>query len=101
VTPEQKVHAVVFNAVDKALSANGHWVRLGVREAIAKEAIAALAGAGMVVVSADLLADIDRAFTNLGVCTDRDCEHPVCGWVPPTLVHRLRAALPERTNDAS
>lgn len=51
--------------------------------------------AGLVVVSADLLRDIQEAFTNLGICTDRDCEHPACGWISPMLVRRLRAALPE------
>lgn len=63
--------------------------------ALAGDILHALAGAGLVVAPADLLVDIDKAFTNLGVCTDPECMKPVCGWVPPALVRRLRAALAE------
>lgn len=63
--------------------------------ALAHDILHALAGAGLVVAHVDLLADIDKAFTNLGVCADPGCMKPVCGWVPPALVRRLRAALAE------
>jgi uncharacterized membrane protein len=84
VTPEQRTRAVVFNAAAQALSINGHWVRLGIRQAIADEVLAALDGAGLVVVSAEDLAAVIR---------DR---YSVEGHQAAV---RLRAALPERTTD--
>jgi hypothetical protein len=78
---------LVFNAVSRALSEHDRWVPLSARMAITEDALASLAGAGMVVVSAEdlrvMFGHWRRSVTNVLGAQDA--------------YDRLRAALPERT----
>lgn len=90
-TPEQRTHAIVHNAADRALSSRGYWVSLGVRSAITEAVLAALAAQGKAVVDvSDLVAAITVLATADDTCADAACWREAC-----QLLARLRAALPD------